>query len=126
MTAIGAAIHTTMTELELRWDWSSNTMIGTAFSKQNIWSRAARRKKRREDNMEIDSEQANEIQGDGDTISYALVARVKVLAHLHRRRVEIRWLQGTDTVLFESFCAMLKRKVLENTGGKGQKESAKS
>lgn len=126
MTVLGTAVHTTMTELELRWDWSSNTMIGTAFSKQNVWSRAARRKKRREDNMDIDSGLANEIQGDGNRISYALVVRIKVLAHLHRRKVEIRWLQGTDIVLFESFCAMLKRKVLENAGVKGEKGSGKS
>ena len=126
MTALGTAVHTTMAALDLKWDWSSNTMIGTAFISKNVWSRAARRKKRNEDNMDIESELSEEVQGGGNTVSYALVVRIKVMAHLHRRKAEIRWLQGTDTVLFESFCAMLRRKVLEDVSGKGPKDSTET
>ena len=30
-------------------------------------------------------------------------------------KVTIRWLKGHDTVLFESFCGMLKRKIEDST-----------
>jgi 23S rRNA (adenine1618-N6)-methyltransferase len=30
-------------------------------------------------------------------------------------RATVRWLKGHDTVLFESFCGMLKRKIEDST-----------
>lgn len=40
----------------------------------------------------------------------ALGVRISFMSKGHG--VEIRWLQGLDGVLFESFCGMLKRKLV--------------
>lgn len=111
---MGAAIDKTMAELDLKWEWSSDTLTGTAFIKQDVWSRSARRKKRKADAMEG----VQEATTPSEKNDFALVMRIKCLAHVHSRRVEVRLLKGTQTVLFESFCGMLKRKVLEKLDGK--------
>lgn len=113
---MGNAVDKTIAELDLKWEWSSDTLTGTAFVKQDVWSRSARRKKRKAEAMEGIQEAATP-PGKSE---FALVLRVKCLAHVHSRRVEVRLLKGTDTVLFEGFCGMLKRKVLEKLDGKGQ------
>lgn len=75
---------------------------------ENVWSRQARRKRRNEDAAvkkdEVDEKKA------------ALGFKVQVKqerASANEVAVQVRWLKGTDTVLFESFCGMLKRKVEE-------------
>lgn len=76
---------------------------------QNVWSRQARRKMQNPDAMaemgEIDETKAAlgfKVQCKKDAIDEKGV------------RVIVRWLKGRDTVLFESFCGMLKRKVESN------------
>ena len=62
--------------------------------------------------MEVDDE--DEDQEDQEDHEPALAAKITVSsskeAH-HTVVVNIRWLIGRDTVLFESFCGMVKREI---------------
>ncbi|GAB1203672.1 hypothetical protein APSETT445_002309 [Aspergillus pseudonomiae] len=95
-----------LTSLPLQWLWRYNLAVGVGFAMENVWSRQARRKMKGSasamQNIEVDDSSA------------ALGFKV----HLRKEGIEekgvrvlIRWLKGTDSVLFESFCGMVKRKL---------------
>jgi U6 snRNA m6A methyltransferase len=101
-------INDVMKGLDLQWNWKDDRLAGIAIAKENVWSRSARRRKQRRleniptnsDDMDIDED--NE-EDTGDFIALG----VKIA--LSPEGISIRWLQGLDYVLFESFCGMLKR-----------------
>lgn len=41
----------------------------------------------------------------------ALGFKIQILDDDYGKSVNVRWLQGTDQVLFESFCGMMKRTI---------------
>jgi len=80
--------------------WKPSISTGVGFSEKAVWSRAARRHAAKiQDEMEED---------DGDI---ALGFKIHVEGIAEGMRVTIRWLKGHDSVLFESFCGMIKRKL---------------
>lgn len=92
------------------WDWNKSVSAGVGFASENVWSRQARRK------MKL-AGQAGASHLDAIPQEIALGVRVQ-LKLLKRKEPEskevqvlVRWIQGTDSVLFESFCGMLKRKM---------------
>ena len=89
--------------LGVRWRWRPSTRQGLAMAGRDVWSRKARRRKTK-DAMEEDED---EDQGP------ALVLKVALAPVEGRNAVttNVRWLQGNDSVLFESFCGWLKRKI---------------
>ena len=90
------------------WEWKWNTPTGlggtgVGFVARNTWSRAARRKGG-------DGEE----EGDEMAFGYRIYLRRWMPANGEgsaRTEVVVRWLKGEDSVLFESFCGMIKRKV---------------
>ncbi|PKX90659.1 DUF890 domain protein [Aspergillus novofumigatus IBT 16806] len=95
-----------LSSLRIHWTWRKNLATGVGFAMENVWSRQARRKLQNSagaaDMMEIDESAAAlgfKIQLKQDRLDEKCV------------RVVVRWLKGLDSVLFESFCGMLKRKV---------------
>ncbi|GFG03467.1 putative methyltransferase-like protein C27D7.08c [Aspergillus lentulus] len=103
---IGDKIDKEICSLRIHWIWRKNLATGVGFAMENVWSRQARRKlqnsARAADMMEIDDSAAAlgfKIQLKQDRLDEKCV------------RVVVRWLKGLDSVLFESFCGMLKRKV---------------
>lgn len=97
-----------MQQLDMQWRYRPELSEGVGFAKANVWSRAARRKR----------EQANKAGADemeeGELEEPALA--VKISIRLPRKgaiTTTVRWLQGRDSVLFESFCGMLKRQLSE-------------
>lgn len=94
-------------KLPLKWMWKASISTGIGFSDKAVWSRAARRHvtKSRDEAMEEDSE--------GDM---AFGFKIHVEANpggVGGSKTSLRWLKGHDSVLFESFCGMVKRKVEE-------------
>jgi 23S rRNA (adenine1618-N6)-methyltransferase len=80
--------------------------MGVGFAMENAWSRQARRK------WKSSSEAMQSIEVD------ASQAALGFKVHLRNEGIEekgvrvlIRWFKGTDSVLFESFCGMVKRKL---------------
>lgn len=100
--ASGEKVNATMKDLSLKWQWLANFNTGVAFAKENVWSRAARRKRRFDQlNKSQDAEDGNEEDGDDMAIAVKITCR--------DNEVHIRWLRGQDLTLWESFCGMLKR-----------------
>lgn len=86
--------------------WKPSISTGVGFSEKAVWSRTARRHATKEQEIDHDEE-----------VEMALGFKI----HVEKKsgeagvRVTIRWLKGHDTVLFESFCGMLKRKINDGT-----------
>jgi len=101
-------INSTMESLDLRWQWKDSIWTGLGMAKENVWSRAARRKQRRlaAEAEDTGMEQDGEVEeADDDDDNAALVIKITV----EEEQVDVRWVRGRDSVLFESFCGMLKR-----------------
>jgi len=87
--------------------WRPNISTGLGFSEKAVWSRTARRKqtKNQGDATEEDDE---------DHMALGFKIRINEASGGQAGiRVVIRWVKGHDTVLFESFCGMVKRKLEE-------------
>jgi 23S rRNA (adenine1618-N6)-methyltransferase len=93
---------------EFQWKWNQNMLTGHGFAMRNVWSRQARRRKKR-GRLEEEPDEQEEIDED----EAALGIRVLLRQSKQEKSAEIviRWLKGNDEVLFESFCGMLHRKL---------------
>ncbi|CZT12009.1 hypothetical protein WAI453_003291 [Rhynchosporium graminicola] len=104
---IGEHVNKTLSELPLKWMWKPKISTGIGFCDRAVWSRAARRHVPKD---------KGELMGDEDEDDLAFVFKIVVEPNqggLGGSRTTIRWLKGHDSVLYESFCGMLKRKVEE-------------
>ena len=108
---------TTLRRLDLRWQYRAQLATGIGRARANVWSRAARRKK-----QEVDDDERNEDEDDDDDDDdddeeeAALAFQIRLQNQVEGQErpdgemhVLVRWLEGRDSVMFESFCGMLKR-----------------
>lgn len=99
---VGRRVDEAVKGLGGKWKWDEDDGVGVGFVARNTWSRAARRKGRGAEEEEDDMAfgfriYVREVSGDGEKSE--------------ETEVVVRWLKGDDSVLFESFCGMIKRKV---------------
>lgn len=101
---------TTLRRLDLRWQYRAQLATGIGRARANVWSRAARRKQ-----QVVDDDERNEDEDD-DEEEAALAFQIRLQYQVQSQvtpegeiQVLVRWLEGQDSVLFESFCGMLKR-----------------
>lgn len=96
--------------LELRWQYRPIMAAGVGFAKGNAWSRAARRKQQQSPTSSKDKDHPmdEEDEDSGPALGFKIQLRKGNEGGIE---VIIRWLQGSDSVLFESFCGMLKRQL---------------
>lgn len=82
--------------------WKPSISTGVGFSEKAVWSRAARRQ----------ASKGQEFDVNADT-DMALGFKIYVVKSDAGPgiKVTIRWLKGNDSVVFESFCGMVKRKL---------------
>lgn len=93
-------------EIDVRWTWRADISAGVLQSKGNVWSRSARRKREREGNEDEAAKKDSEVEGREDEEKDVALA---VMITCRFEEVDVRWLQGRDHVLFQSFCGFLKR-----------------
>jgi len=98
-----------MKELNVNWSWSDQGRTGVCLTSKDVWSRAARRKVQHQATINDESTQNEHDSVDEPEIT--LGARMALIASAEGCVLGIRWLKGTNKVLFESFCGMLKRKL---------------
>lgn len=99
-------INESLEGLDLQWRWKQELQTGVGLASGNTWSRAARRKKMKQERGGIDED-----ADDGDEeLTVALAFKITIVTG----GVEVRWLRGRDHILFESFCGMVKR-VIDGT-----------
>ncbi|KAL4905167.1 hypothetical protein BDW74DRAFT_185245 [Aspergillus multicolor] len=108
---ISSAVNTELLSLHINWTWYSDLTMGIGFASTNVWSRQYRR-------MMKMSPHAASGKSEVDPDTAALGFRVQLAMEPNAVEIEersvkvlIRWLQGMDSVLFESFCGMVKRKL---------------
>ncbi|KAL8626380.1 hypothetical protein Q9189_007933, partial [Teloschistes chrysophthalmus] len=107
--------------VDVRWEWRGSVSMGVGFAGGNVWGRKARRRRGREEAAEKgDVEGESEGEGEGEGVGeMALGFKVQLLmgkgggSEVEGVEVKVRWLQGVDSVLFESFCGMLRREMLK-------------
>lgn len=129
---IGRRIDTELCDLDLHWQWKASPMIGLGLARAgDCWSRKARRRKKQQsEQMESGgSQQEMDEEGESeDNREPKLAFKIRVKeedeneedemtmgdgsqSNVSMVMVTVRWLQGHDAVLFESFCGWLKRKL---------------
>ena len=82
----------------------------------NVWSRQARRKRKNQE--QTLGEDIKEVDVETATLGFEISLQLqqepsKEGGIIHRTKISVRWLKGIDSVMFESFCGMLKRKLEE-------------
>jgi 23S rRNA (adenine1618-N6)-methyltransferase len=99
---VGERINREVAALDLKWQWKNVITQSLGMAERDVWSRKARRRK--------EDVSADAMDEDGEA---ALVFKISLSQNTGVSRVStnVRWLQGKDLVLFESFCGWLKRKV---------------
>lgn len=99
-------INSVLGDLDLQWQYQPTLSIGIGYATSNVWSRAARRKK---DNLQVVEDVVNDEEDEDE--EPAIGFKVHLKAAEIGQVVQVRWLRGKDSVLFESFCGMLKRQM---------------
>ncbi|WEW57020.1 methyltransferase [Emydomyces testavorans] len=98
-------INDEIDSLPMSWNWNQHASRGIGFAMENVWSRQARRKREQGENEEPF---ARPIDADNAALGFAVHVRQTGIENVD---VIVRWIKGLDSVLFESFCGMFKRKV---------------
>lgn len=101
---VGQHIDNTLSQLPLKWQWRSTISTGIGFSSKAVWSRAARRHVGKASGEDMDEE---------DMALGFMIQIEQLPGGQPGSKATARWLKGHDSVLFESFCGMLKRKIEE-------------
>ena len=83
---------------------------GVGFAKANVWSRAARRKQQLGPNGSRDKDYGMNEEDYYGRPALGFKIRLRK-GNEGGVEVMVRWLQGRDSVLFESFCGMLRRQL---------------
>lgn len=102
---VGSIADTELSSLHVHWVWRKNLAMGVGFAPENVWSRQYRRKMKMSN-----SEENPEVDEDKAALGFKMQLKVDPVEDKLVRAV-VRWLKGTDSVLFESFCGMIKRKL---------------
>ena len=108
----GAKIDELVGGLDVKWRWRATIGTGMMEARENVWSRAARRKKKfvEEGKKVVGKDVAmgdEDSDGSEDEEDEVVALAVKIVCK--NETVELRWLRGSDYVLFTSFCGLLKR-----------------
>ncbi|KAJ0415727.1 hypothetical protein BJY00DRAFT_317547 [Aspergillus carlsbadensis] len=102
---IGARVDTELSALHIHWTWRKDLGTGVGFAPENVWSRQYRRK------MKLSGAEVKpKIQESSASLGFKVQLRMNSVEE-KTVGVAVRWLKGTDSVLFESFCGMIKRKI---------------
>ena len=104
-SALTQSLQDILSPLNLGWQFRPNITTGVGFAKGDVWSRAARRKHK------SDSLPDAEDEDEEESGKASFVFKIRLKEAKAGTEVDVRWLQGFDSVLFESFCGMLKRQM---------------
>jgi 23S rRNA (adenine1618-N6)-methyltransferase len=108
--ASSTILNKELSSLPWYWSWDQKSSAGTGFAAENVWSRQARRKmKLAGENDAVKMKEIPEKVALGVRVYLRLTSGDK--PEEQSVQTLVRWAQGTDTVLFESFCGMMKRKM---------------
>lgn len=102
----GQAVDACLSDLPLRWQWRASVATGVGFCSQAVWSRAARRQASRKGST--DEVQSSDDEDDDTAFGFKIHVKTTSLPQ-RGAEISIRWVKGHDSVIFESFCGMMRR-----------------
>ncbi|EFQ99527.1 DUF890 domain-containing protein [Nannizzia gypsea CBS 118893] len=102
-------INAEIKSFRIPWNWDTQRSSGLGFTMENAWSRHARRKRQQQEAAQDGPGEA-EALFDTENAVFGFIIQVR-RPGLETADVTVRWVKGVDSVIFESFCGMLKRKV---------------
>ena len=97
-----------MGQLDLQWQYQPNLSTGIGCAKSNVWSRAARRKQKHIVDEATNAKSDEEEDDEHPVLGF----KIQMSPGEGGQMIQVRWMQGKDSVLFESFCGMLKRQMI--------------
>ncbi|KAL8799908.1 MAG: hypothetical protein Q9200_007415, partial [Gallowayella weberi] len=116
-TTVESKMNTLLESLDLRWRYRGPIATGVGFARANVWSRAARRRERKKggernalESSDGDDDEGEEEEEEEPALGFKIQLRMDKGSE--GVGVMVRWLQGRESVLFESFCGMLKRQMV--------------
>jgi len=101
-------LNATLEELDLQWQYRPSLATGVGFARTNVWSRAARRQQQK-GSIAGANTTGDEEEEDEPALGFKI--QLRLANEKQEIQILIRWLRGHESVLFESFCGMLKRQV---------------
>lgn len=104
-------ISKTLSALDLDLEFNAEEKTALGFAKENVWSRAARRKQARANAGGSKGVEMEEMQGGADENGEELESPLGFRVTASEGSVCTRWLEGMDSRLFESFAGMLNRAI---------------
>ncbi|KAI9696737.1 MAG: hypothetical protein M1836_005099 [Candelina mexicana] len=129
---IASRLNTLLSSLDLQWQYRPSIATGIGFAAKNVWSRASRRlRQQRHQSIELSKDGDGRVEGgdededmsdeEEEEEEAALGFKIEVVGMKKDGKeaegegqgteVRIRWLKGKESVLFESFCGMVRRKL---------------
>jgi 23S rRNA (adenine1618-N6)-methyltransferase len=108
VSAVASKIVQMMTALNLiSWEWQMDNLQGIGRARENVWGRAWRRKKKREDQLHLvytaSTRPAEDME---ETCKLGFLISIRV--SMTEATVGLRWLEGHDNGLFESLAGFLR------------------
>lgn len=104
-------IHEVVESLELiSWVWETEKLQGVGRARENVWGRAWRRRKKREGQLLAGSTSSTRHSKDIEEVC-ELGFLLSVRISKSEATVALRWLEGHDSVLFESLAGYVKREI---------------
>ncbi|KAI3395857.1 hypothetical protein diail_794 [Diaporthe ilicicola] len=91
----------------LSWEWDREKLSGIGRARDNVWSRAWRRKRKRED----ENGATAAVQDTGGKEQCVLGFSVSVIVQKTDAGVSCRWREGHDESVFTSFCGFIKTRL---------------
>lgn len=110
---LGQRLNNTIQSLQAAWKWKAAIATGVGFVMDNVWSRFFRRKRKAIEKQQggddsVATEEAKEVEDEEALLGFQIQLRYDKGSQ-DSVVVVVRWLKGNDSVLFESFCGMVKR-----------------
>lgn len=114
---IAERVDKALAQLDLRWSYRPARRQGVGLATKNVWSRAARRDKQHatKDGNEVGTEEQSQ-DSEAEEPALAFKLSFEQSESSSGTIVLFRWLAGQDTVLFESFCGMIRRILSQKEG----------
>lgn len=97
----------------ISWEWDKELLQGIGRARENVWSRAWRRKRKREEMEDETSGDAEAKTNDSEVCVFGFSVSVSV--RKTDANVICRWREGHDEAIFTSFCGFLKTRLQGQT-----------
>lgn len=91
----------------ISWEWDRELLRGIGRARENVWSRAWRRKRKREESE--GDKQKTSIPADSEVCVFGF--SVSITVKKTEAAITCRWREGHDESIFTSFCGFVKTRL---------------